>query len=393
MKPKEKISNLNFASRVEEPSLNCINHLYNKKSKNLQFILLFISFIIASCCIINGCDPCGIGGQTVYPDFRSDIYFSAIPVNDSVPNVYGISADGSNYRLIAPQGELYSAPSENNLLLYLRRHETIRNQLFLINLKNGQTKEIVPDPKLSDYLRIDQPLLSPDGNSIIFTNSGFMELYYIRTNDTFSCNLTRICAENSMPVYSPDSKMMAYYEGASLEQALTIKIINLSNPTKFYTALPYLFGLANHNALATIDWAKDGSDNLAFVLTKGKDDVLYYVKYYDPNQFIEINTDSIGAYNPVVSPDGTTLAFAANNGNIYLKKVDDKSHNFQKLTDCNEGELNLYPQWSPDGKKILYTKYFLEDFEKYKGRLEVINISTGKIKVLCNNAFMGFWSK
>jgi Tol biopolymer transport system component len=68
------------------------------------------------------------------------------------------------------------------------------------------------------------------------------------------------------------------------------------------------------------------------------------------------------AFFPDVSPDGTKIAFSGNEGSdaspeIYV--VDAKTGSGLKaLTSCAGGKpgcANIYPSWSPDGKKLVYT--------------------------------------
>lgn len=53
-----------------------------------------------------------------------------------------------------------------------------------------------------------------------------------------------------------------------------------------------------------------------------------------------------------VSPDGSKVAFEAL-GKIWLKSLPDGK--MSRLTELNNGIEELYPQWSRDGKNIVFT--------------------------------------
>jgi TolB protein len=68
------------------------------------------------------------------------------------------------------------------------------------------------------------------------------------------------------------------------------------------------------------------------------------------------------AFFPDVSPDGTKIAFSGNEGSdasLEIYVVDAKTGSGLKaLTSCAGGKpgcANIYPSWSPDGKKLVYT--------------------------------------
>ena len=68
------------------------------------------------------------------------------------------------------------------------------------------------------------------------------------------------------------------------------------------------------------------------------------------------------AFFPAVSPDGTKIAFGGNEGSdasLEIYVVDAKTGGGLKaLTSCAGGKpgcANVYPSWSPDGKKLVYT--------------------------------------
>ena len=55
-----------------------------------------------------------------------------------------------------------------------------------------------------------------------------------------------------------------------------------------------------------------------------------------------------------VSPDGSKVAFEAL-GKIWLKSLPDGK--MSRLTELNNGVEELYPQWSRDGKNIVFTTW------------------------------------
>src|SRR5690242_5981829 len=68
------------------------------------------------------------------------------------------------------------------------------------------------------------------------------------------------------------------------------------------------------------------------------------------------------AFFPAVSPDGTKIAFSGNEGSdasLEIYVIDAKTGGGLKaLTSCAGGKpgcANVYPSWSPDGKKLVYT--------------------------------------
>jgi Tol biopolymer transport system component len=102
-----------------------------------------------------------------------------------------------------------------------------------------------------------------------------------------------------------------------------------------------------------ISWSRDGS-RIAFVSKSGKDDAIYVM---DPRKsevihkliFPELN----GLVSPSFSPKGDELAFAGiSGGRSDLYTVDLADKKLRRLTQDRFSEL--HPQWSPDGKSIVF---------------------------------------
>jgi WD40 repeat protein len=75
-------------------------------------------------------------------------------------------------------------------------------------------------------------------------------------------------------------------------------------------------------------------------------------------------------FNPMVSPDGTKIAFASDrDGNVelYLLNIGSTAEP-TRLTDT-VGCTNQYPQWLPDGSGIVYESNCADNFEIYRASL------------------------
>ncbi|EOO2216828.1 TolB family protein, partial [Escherichia coli] len=76
-----------------------------------------------------------------------------------------------------------------------------------------------------------------------------------------------------------------------------------------------------------------------------------------------------------VSPDGSKVAFEAL-GKIWLKTLPDGK--MSRLTELDNNIEELYPQWSRDGKNIVFTTWNDQD----QGTVQVISAKGGKAKQL-----------
>ena len=85
------------------------------------------------------------------------------------------------------------------------------------------------------------------------------------------------------------------------------------------------------------------------------------------------------AFNPSFSPDGKTLAVDASwAGPRRIWIVDAQGHNPQQVTsDSSEAVDHLEPNWSPDGKSIVF-----QNLERTKFSIKVVNVATRAVTAL-----------
>ncbi len=258
-----------------------------------------------------------------------------------------------------------------------------------------------------------QPKWSPDGKQIAFTASSYQGLF-VYTPSKHS--LQKISAAPSAGFdfsWSPDSKTLAarvsrYEKGFRLN---AIKIFNLqNNKTELLTKF-------RPGTMGTPRWASDNyqvyfssKNKWQFVATKNEPlPVKNSAAYFAENSHIVITEGNsqdkiirtipgLDIINLVSAPDKSKFVFEAMNGNMYVIGADgsnllnlgpgdgpawspnsknivysiteDDGHEFtksdlfiisadgrfkQNITESPE--LELHPDWSPDGKSIIYDDY------------------------------------
>jgi len=90
------------------------------------------------------------------------------------------------------------------------------------------------------------------------------------------------------------------------------------------------------------------------------------------------------AFNPAFSPDGKTLAVDASwAGPRRIWVVDAQGHNPQQITsDSSEAVDHLEPNWSPDGKNIVF-----QNVERTKFSVKAVNVATRAVTALTDGRF------
>jgi Tol biopolymer transport system component len=89
------------------------------------------------------------------------------------------------------------------------------------------------------------------------------------------------------------------------------------------------------------------------------------------------------------------VAFAARDGNLWIRQLADTGKVLKNITMSGKISTSLYPEWSKDGKSLLYVKYFKDDLETMHASLEIVDISSELFNtiILSNNVFKGYWNR
>jgi TolB protein len=189
---------------------------------------------------------------------------------------------------------------------------------------------------------------SPDGKYIAyisdntFEDDGYSKLYVVSLNEG-TVQLSGRTGYHSDPVWSPDSKNIAFV--VSIELDSTIYVVNVNNHEQ---QILVEGGLHQHPV-----WSPDGKQ-IAFSV-RNKDDMNIHVVNADSsNEHILADDNGLNIV-PEWSPDGSRLSFISigdnNEWQIYL--IDADGTNLQLLVDVDATSINS-PVWSPDSNRIAF---------------------------------------
>ncbi len=212
-----------------------------------------------------------------------------------------------------------------------------------------------------------RPAWSPDGRQIAFSMAG--SIWKIRVGETVAYELTANPGYDSSPVWSPDGRWIVYTTEA-ISGGTNLMLLNVATGE----STPLTKGDDLH--LEPV-WSPDGS-RIAFVLNQPRSRFHVYAMPLEngkPGAPVRITEENsfgrprlyFDAYDdhisPSFSPDGKEMLLVSNrgitlgSGAIWRAPVEpDAMAKAQQLL-REETLYRTQPQWSPDGKRILYSSH------------------------------------
>src|SRR5690348_8169727 len=306
------------------------------------------------------------------PDGRTIVFFA---YRDGGYDIWAINPDGSQ------QHQLTWGPFDDREPVY--SHDGTRiafssdrgnplgsdYNIWVLDLKTGAFKQLTTNPA-EDYM----PSWSPDDKEIAFasTRDGGRGLWAVTVADAQERKVLTAAGHVDAPSWGPGGQIVYHSDaaGSGLE-------VNGKPLTGSENAFAFRASWASTTDFYYVSDGKirkrsvNGGDvqTIDFKATLVVTPTLYtHKRDFDsaaPRQ-------AVGIVRPVISPDGTNVAFAAV-GDIYVMPLGGKPENITK-----DKYLDTDPAWSPDGTQLVYSS------DKGGGLLQlwVRNMKTGRDRQL-----------
>ncbi|MGZ9896714.1 amidohydrolase family protein [Shewanella gaetbuli] len=353
--------------------------------------------------------------QPVYsPDGK---YIAFTSDEDGGDNIWVMNADGTNPRPVTTETfRLLNSPawSPDSQYLVARKHFTASRSLgagevWMYHVAGGEGVKLTERP--NDQKDLGEPAYSPDGRYIYFSQDAtpgktfhyskdsVKGIYKIKRYDTQTGDIEVLIEGTGgaiRPTPSPDGKSLAYIKRDGFQSTLYLLDLKSGESTKLYDNLDRDMQetWAIHGVYPMMSWTQDneeiifwakGKINKLNVASKKVQQIPFSIKTQldvQPSVRFTQNLDQDKFDVKMlrmaqVSPNGEKVVFEAL-GKLWIRDIKDGKQ--KRLTRLDKDTHELFPQWSRDGKNIVFTTWNDQD----QGTVSVISARGGKAKVLTN---------
>lgn len=224
-----------------------------------------------------------------------------------------------------------------------------------------------------------RPAWSPDGMSIAFTSNrdGINEIYVMDANGSNVKRLTNNMAEDANPAWSPDGRTLLFESERDGNREVYVMNADGGNQIRL---------TRNNAADVTPSWSPDGA-RIAFASNRDTGppynpyNLDIYVMNADGSNVRRIVDDPEYDVGPQWSPDGRKILFVSGrtgNFNVFEMNVDGSD---QRNLTADPQQSDGAPIWSLDGNNIAFSRRI-----EGKNQLFLMDAAGGNLKRVTNNA-------
>lgn len=305
-------------------------------------------------------------------------WIAFVSSRDNDEEIYVMATDGSGQTRLtsSPYTDsqpIWSPDGTQFVFLSLRDNDY---EIYVMNADGSEQTRLTNSPG-NDYA----PTWSPDGKRIVFYSGrdGNDEIYVMNSDGTGQTNLTNNPASDQSPVWSPDGNWIAFISTRDGSSGYTLSDYDI------YVMKPDGSQQTRLTTNPSVDWQpvwSPDSRKIAFVSVRsGGGSYEIYVMNIDGSEQTRLTYDSGTDWYPVWSPGGTKIAFeyvGNNQQDIYVINADGTGRT--NLT--NSPGADGGATWSPDGEWVAFESFRDGNFEIY-----VVNINgTGQTNLTNNPA-------
>lgn len=286
-------------------------------------------------------------------------------------SLWTVGSDGSDLRQwTGPEGDarypsftpdgsalLFSSDREEGYSVLVLDRETGSQSVLIDARDTGYQRPLTP--YFSGAGNAIYPVLSPRGDSLAFVVDGEEDALVIQALDSATGRRTLLQANVlGAPAWSEDGSELyivalqdssSYLAAVAADGTVIRRLVDGGDIFPFRPSLAEDGSLyyTGNGHLYRLDLDSGNQEQVPFVATVQLERTPYERRRYDLTD--SSARSALGIIDPVLSPDGSLLAYAAL-GDLWL--VDRASDSLRQLTD--DEAVDLSPTWSPDGSRLVW---------------------------------------
>ncbi len=254
-----------------------------------------------------------------------------------IPIVEGVR-DGGMF-----SGSMHFSVSDTGSLVYIpgpMDASSDRGELAIVDRK-GAVERLKLPPR-----RYENPRVSPDGKSLAVNidDGKGSDVWIYELSGVSSIRRLTFGGRDQLPVWSPDSRRIAFQSGRENEEAIFLQAADGSGKTERLTK-------AERGSVRSPEsWSPDGA-HLLLRETKGAAVSLWSYSFSEAKAEPFGDVRSTEPTNAVFSPDGRWVAYSSTEGGrrLFVQPFPATGARYEIATDA------IYPVWSANGKELLWT--------------------------------------